>query len=312
MSKMNILVYLNAYKDSNPSNNPTLNSFKWGREMQGLTANKAQSIEFSLAPGESRTMFDGQRALSSNGTTAYDLTLKSGNTFSLKNVAGTSPSFRTLRSIASDATTQITVTTNVGLMRIESTAGTSFNFSTSNVGDEVSVDAPLNMVNRGKFKIIGKTSNSITVENSSAVAEGAILLGAGFADAVRVYSAAGVQKGDKVQIGAGFSLVSQRTYEVTAVGDGELEFYSSDILPNEANILAPTITIYSFAKKLVYIETDKPVAMDVNGVAESKLEPFVEGNNTLPGVYMKKSTMWAMTITNTSTDTAILYFASIE
>jgi hypothetical protein len=312
MSKMNVLVYLNAYKDSNPTNNPSMNAFKWQREIQGISADKPESIEFSLAPGESRVMFDGQRTLSSDATTTYSLTLKSGSTYTLKNTAGTSPAFRTLRNIGSDATTQITVTVSGSLMTLQATGGTIISTASVVVGDEISVGNVFNAANRGRFKILSKTANSVTVENSSAVAESSIVLGSNYQDQIRIYSAAGVQKGDKIKLGSGFSLANQNTYEVTGVQDNLVEFFSASVLATETGLVNPSVVIYSSAKKLVYIETDKPVNITVNGIAESKIEPFIEGNNSLPGMFLKRSTMWEMTITNNGIDMATLYFVSIE
>jgi len=312
MSKMNVFVYLNAYKDSNPSNNPSMNNFKWIRELQGLSAKEPQSIEFTLAPGESKVMFDGQRALLSDSTTTYSLTLQAGSIYVLKHTAGTAPAFRTLRNIGYDATTQITVTVSGSLMTLTSTGGTPITTTSVLVGDEVSVGVGFNAANRGRFKIISKTANSITVENASALAEGPVTLGSDYTEDMRIYSASGVQKGDKIRLGSGFSLTAQNTYTVTGVQDNLVEFFSASVLPNETGLVNPSVVIYSSAKKLIYAETNKPVDVNINGVAESKIEPFIEGNNSLPGMLLKRSTMWSMTITNNSTDTATLYFISIE
>ncbi len=312
MSKANILVYLNIYRDSNPTNSPNMSYAKWQRELQGLTANKPQSIEFCLAPGESRSMFNGQRSLTSNLTTEYSISLKAGSTYILKNTSGTAPSFRTLRAIGSDATTEITVTVSGSLMTLQATGGTVISTTSVLVGDEIAVGNAFNAANRGRFKVLSKTADSVTVENASAVAEGPIVLGASFEEEIRIYSAAGVQKGDKIQLGAGFSLGTQNTYEVTGVQDNMVEFFSAGVLAAETDLVNPSVVIYSSAKKLIYVETDKPVNVTVNNVAESKIEPFIEGNNSLPGMLLKRSTMWEMTITNNGTDMATLYFVSIE
>lgn len=312
MSKMNILVYLNAYKDSNPSNNPTMNSFKWQRELHGLSVDKPQSIEFTLAPGESKTMFDGQRTVSSDNTTSYDLTQKSSNTYVLKHDVGTAPSFRTLRAIGSDATSEITVTTSGSLVTFQATGGTLFVTTAIAVGDELLIGSQFNSANQGRFKVLSKTTDSVIIENSSGTSEGPIVLGASFADQFRVYSASGVQKGDKIKLGSGFSSISQNTYEITAVQDNLIEFYSSNTLPVEFSLLNPSVVVYSSAKKIIYMETDKNVNITINGAAESKIEPFIEGNTTYPGILFKRSTMWSMIVTNNSTDMATLYFVSVE
>lgn len=314
MGKFNIFVHLNAYKDSAPSNNPALNNFKWSREITGVEANKAQSVEICLAPNESRTIFNSERVLSNDNTTEFGLSLKSGttNTYVLKYEAGTFPDFRTSRYIAIDATTEVTVSVSNGYTTIQSTGGTLFNLSSVLIGDEISLGPAFNASNQGRFKVLSKTADAVVIENSSAVNEGPIVLGSDFDEDVRIYSAAGVQVEDKVRLSSGFSTLVQDTYEITGVQDNLIEFYSSKTLPPESPIVGPTLDIYASAKKLVYLETDKKISLEVNGVVESSLEPFIDGNASTPGVFLKRSTMWSLVITNTSTDMATLYIASIE
>jgi hypothetical protein len=100
MSKLNFLVFLNAYEDRNPSNAPNRSNFKWERDVNGILANNPSSLQFSLAPGETRTLFDGQRTLTQDGTTQYTLSLVpfTTSTYQLAWVGGTAPTFRTSRS----------------------------------------------------------------------------------------------------------------------------------------------------------------------------------------------------------------------
>ena len=56
MSKLNILVHLNAYSDAASSNNPNLNNFKWSREIQGFAIDEAKSDGFRLASSISSTI----------------------------------------------------------------------------------------------------------------------------------------------------------------------------------------------------------------------------------------------------------------
>lgn len=311
-NRLNLLVYLNAYRDSAPTNNPNMSQTKWERQIQGVTVKKPQSIEFCLAPGETRTLFNGTRTLTADVTTEYDLYLKSGSTYVLEGVAGTAPGFRTSRAIMSDATTEVSVAVNNGLVTIQSIAGTNFDFTPVVIGDEVLLGPAFNAANQGRFKVLSKTANSLTFENPSAINEASVLLGATFSDEVRVYSAAGVQKGDKVKIGSGFAPSVQNTYEVTAVQDNLIEFFFSGTLPNQESILNPEVVVYSSAKRLVYLETDKSLSNEVNGVVESVIQPMAENNTVIPGLLLKNSIVWSLEITNTTTDMATIYFVSVE
>ncbi len=126
MANLNFLVFLNAYSDPNSSNDPSLSNFKWDRELRGLPVANPQGVAFSLAPGETRTIFNGSRTLAQDGSTQYSIALKAltSNTYVLSNVGGTAPNFRTPRAPGADATTQVTVTINGPLAIFASTGGT--------------------------------------------------------------------------------------------------------------------------------------------------------------------------------------------
>lgn len=314
MSKLNLLVHLNNYEDSSSSNNPSLNNFKWTREITGISSDNAKSEVLSLAPGETKTLFSGTRTLIKDGTAQYDISLKplTTNTYILKAVAGTLPNFRTPRSISSDATTEVSVTSNGPLMILTSTAGTSFDFTAVQVGDYIRIGDLFNSLNQGEFKVLDKTATSITVENRDVVVEGPIALGAGFADQIQVYSADGVQAGDMLVISGGFSLVTQGSYEISSVTANSVEFYSSNALPEETAILTDSIDFYFSAKNLIYIESDKKITATVNGSQAMNIEQFVINGAVKPGMLMLKSTVYSLTVENISTDTANLFLASAE
>ena len=206
MPNLNFLVFLNTYSDANSSNAPSLSNFKWDRELKGLPVNNPASLAFSLAPGETKTLFDGSRTLDQDGTTQYSIALKalSSNTYVLTNVSGTAPNFRTPRSPGADATTQITATANGPLRTFTSTGGTALALISGGVvvGDYVGLGNLFNQLNQGEYKILALTATSFTVENELGVAEGPNTLGAGFASQLQIYSAAGVQVGDTLIISA--------------------------------------------------------------------------------------------------------------
>lgn len=316
MPNFNFLFFLNSYSDSNSSNNPSLNNFKWTRNINGLAVDKPLSQQFDLAPGETKVLFNGTRSLAQDGTTQYSIALKSltSNTYILSAVAGTLPNFRTPRAPGADATTQVTVTQNGPVMTFASTGGTNFALISGGavVGDYVRIGSQFNPANQGEFKIISLTATSFSVENELGAPEGPITLGSGFAAQVQIYSALGVQIGDTLVISGGFSPVSQKSFSVTAVGANFLEFFSADVLPQESNILTQAVAIYSNAKQFVYLESDSRVSMIINNIAGNEIEPFVINGATIPGVFVRKSTIWSMSVTNIDTNPATLFIAAIE
>jgi hypothetical protein len=316
MAIFNFLVFLNAYEDANSSNQPSLSNFRWDREVNGLAVNNAQSLAFLLAPGETKTLFNGSRTLGQDGSTQYSISLKplSTNTYVLTNVGGTAPDFRTPRAPGADATTQITATINGPLVTFASTGGTALNLISGGavVGDYVRLGDLFNQSNQGEQKIIALTATSFTVANELGVAEGPITLGAGFASQLQIYSAAGVQVGDTLVISGGFSSVTQGAYKISAVGAEFLEFFSADILPAEGPITTQAIAAYSAAKKFVYLESDGHISLSINGSAAGEIEPLISLSSTQPGIFVRTSTQYSMSVTNIGTDTAALFLATVE
>jgi hypothetical protein len=314
MPQLTMLIFLNSYSDTQGSNNPEQNGIRWTRELDGVPIMDAgQTQAFSLAPGENKTLFDTTRTLAQDGTTQYSiaLNLTNPNTYTLTAVGGTLPNFRAPRTTGADATTQVTVTLNGPVATFTSTGGTPFNLSGVMVGDKVRIGNAFNTLNQGEWKIISVSSTSFSVANPVAVAEGPITLGSSFATQVQIYSAAGVQINDTLVISSGFSQVSFGTYIITSVAANFLQFYTTAILPQESNIMTE-IAIYERAKNLVFLEADQNCAITINGSAAGNVEPWVILNGTAPGQYLRKSTIYSMSVTNSSTNAANLVFSCVE
>ena len=137
-------------------------------------------------------------------------------------------------------------------------------------------------------------------------------MGAGFASQIDIYSAAGVQVNDTLVISGGFSLVTQGSYEVTAVSDTWVQFSSTAVLPAET-ITTQAIAFYSEANRLVYLEANQHVSMILNSVSGNEINPIVGCNGCAkPGVFLRMSTIYSMSVTNVSTSSANLFFAAVE
>jgi hypothetical protein len=317
MSKMNLLVHLNAYQDVNATVNPSQNNWKWQRDIQGISIADPSSKSLSLPSGQSLSLFSGMVATSDDTTTTWNIALKAGTsqTYKISKASGTSPAFRAARVSGADATTQISITKNATLLTISSTAGTPLNLIVGSVvvGDEVRLGTLFNPLNQGKYKILARTANSFTIENPSGSVEGSITLGTGFADQLSIFSATGVQVADKVDIIAGFSSVSFGTYEITDVSPDYIEIHCTSALPSESGVVntTPALLIYNNAKSFVYIESDKKLEVKVNNsVTPNSIQPMLVGTSQMPGVFMSSSSMKSITITNTSLDAATIFYVT--
>lgn len=318
MSKLNLTLYLNAYSDSNPSNSPNRSHFKWERSLSGLLVNDPNSLQFSLAPGESKILLDGARVLAQDITTQYSISSvpSKASCYQLEWVGGTSPAFRTKRTLGADATTGISVTINGPVATFTSTSGTNLNLTAGGVivGDFVRIGSLFNASNQGEWKIISITATSFSVANVSAAAEGPIVLGTGFEDQLRIYSADGVLEGDTLEINGGFSPITQGSYIVTSVSDKILEFSSVGPLPQEGPITTQGVAIYYSAKNLIYVESDQTIEIVTNNLTSDKISPIVVTGTatTKPGMLLKTCTVHGLSVTNTSISVANVFFASVE
>jgi hypothetical protein len=315
MSKLNILVHLNAYSDAASSNNPNLNNFKWSREVQGLAIDEAKSDGFRLASGVSSTVFNGSRTLVHDGTTQYQLSIKAGtaNTYMLKAIAGTQPVFKTLRVLTTSIATTVSVSKNANLITIAVTAGPAVDFLAAGVvvGDLALLGTPFASQNRGTFKILSATTTTISFENAGGIAEATVALTADFANEMRIFSAAGVQIADTLAILGGFSSLSQSNYEITYVADNYLEFYSTMTLPQETKTTTQ-IAAYTDAKQLIYIESNKKLDVTINGSQTLRIQPFIMGTVVTPGMLLLKANIFSISVSNADASEAAVYIASVE
>lgn len=310
-NKMNLLIYVNVYADSNPTNNPSMNLAKWTTELAGIDVSEPKSETVKLAPNQLKSLFSGVSTLSDNNTTTYDITLKpsTDGTYIISHNGGTAPQFRQSRSIASDATTQVTVTKNGPLTIFTATGGTIWNLAPVVVGDEVRIGNVFNLQNQGKFKILSKTSTSFSVDLADGSAEGPITLGA--VSQVKIYSSTGVQIGEKLDISQDFSSVSFGSYEITDVADSYVEIYSAKTLPEEIAVNT-TLDIYSSQKRFIYIESDKKLNVKINGIISNTVEPIMVGTKQKSGMFLNTSSIYSLEIENKSLDTATVFYVTAE
>lgn len=234
MPNLNFLVFLNTYTDSNPSNNPSLNNFKWDREVKGLPVANPHSSAFSLAPGESRTLFNGSRTLLQDGTTQYSLSLVpfSTQTYQLSAVAGTNPDFRTPRADGADATTQVTATQNGPLMTFSAPSASAiaafFTGQVAGMTTNVTITAVTPGAAGNSILLTGDGTSTITQlisawnianpSNQATLSSGdgtqipnaaAAIQLAGGVNAITGFNLSAVQVGDYVRLGNLFSPLNQ-------------------------------------------------------------------------------------------------------
>ncbi|MHA1860985.1 MAG: hypothetical protein ACTSVM_01635 [Candidatus Ranarchaeia archaeon] len=324
MKLLNLITNLLAYDPINgETNNPQQRIADWKRQFLNLPISNPKSDNVSIEPSETRSIFSGIRTTSLDGTTAFDVSLLANqtSTYRFAHSAGTAPGFRTARALSTDATSEITVTVNNNATaELEATGGTIASFAAVTVGDVLrisgattgDVDGPFNDLNEGYWTVLSATATKLTckrplAEGFSGSAESSILLGADFATNFIVYSANGVQVGDSVEISAGFSSVTQKTFVVSQVTPLFFEVVSVEPLPLETAIVPGVagMVFYTEAKRVIYLETDRNAEVRLNGASgsEVRMSPFISGDETKVAVYLQVGLVYSLEVVNRS-DTA--------
>jgi hypothetical protein len=307
---MNLLTSIQVYKDASPTNNPTQSTANWTSNQQGIEVSEPETRNLKVASKQTEILFSGVVETDVDNTTTFDLTKKSGvsSTYILKHNDSTAPNFRADREIDVDDTSQFTVTKSGALLTFTHSGGTAPDFSNLVFGDEVRIGIDFDVFNRGKYKLLSFTANSFTVENFVGVGETVTLSAS---DQIIIYSADGVQIGQKVTIGAGFAGFSQGTYEITDVGVDFLEINVAKDLPEEFNVLSQPM-VYSSSKSFMYLEYDKNCTLFVNGVNVGALKPLSIGVKKAPGVFLRTGDMFSAEIRNDSLDLMSVLVISAE
>lgn len=309
MSTLNLLHSMVAYNDTTSgiiNNNPKFRVADWNRSYFGLDVSNPQSQNLVIPAGSSYTLYDGSRSTTIDNTTTFSITTTIGSTYRIFWTSGTLPGFRVQRSLSTSATTSFNVTVNNNaVVSISQSAGPAVDFSTVQIGDilYISNTSLFNVANQGYYPIIAKGSNYIQIQNNVAAAESNISLTTGFANDFQIFSSTGVKVGDVAVISGGFSVVSQGSYQVTAVAPTFFEFTASNPLPIETGI-APTaagLNFYNNAKFITYIETDQNcfIRFDSDSTNVGTIEPFAPESGIM-GMYIKTGYNYKAVLVNRS------------
>lgn len=312
MSILNIITGLLGYQDACATDNPQLREIDWNRKMNGIAIGKPIFDSRSIPPGGSYTVFDGTDATLLDGTSVLSLALSSTvtNRYRLSVTAGAA-GFRTPRSITGLSSAVVTINNN---------AVASFTFPGATlsgvvVGDTMRIAGLLfgdpapyafNPENAGYWVILSVSGSTVQVtrlagQPFSGVAESPAVV---TSSDVQIFSAAGVQIGDSVDITGTFSPVTQRVYQVIDVTPTTVDFISGVPLPLESGLayVAGSITFYVNSCTFVYLEVDQMAAVQFNldTSFNNLVCPVLTGDPSLIGYLNKHGKVYRMTIVNRS------------
>jgi len=307
MSRLNVLVALNAFSDQSPSNSNSLNNFKWTRELACLEGESPKSDAFTVTPGQPVAYYSGLRTLGQDNTTEYTVSLKSGSTYTLANTAGTVPTIALARATTQDITSQFQVTKNGPLAIFTRIAGTSLGGAVIQPGDIVEIYSNFSPLNQGLFTVLAASADSFTVENANATLETVTLSSAA---SLEFYSLNNVQKDDVLTISSGFGLPILGSYIITKVKPGKVEFYSPNPLPTSTAL--SQVTIAKSSKQFIYLETSTAIKVTINGNDPVVVQPFITASGNKPGLLMLKSTIHSISLECDTIQSSEVFIATIE
>jgi hypothetical protein len=313
-AKMNLTLKLLAFGDEKTSSNPRLRYVDWTRDLSGLSVSDPKSEAHRLEAGATKIIFDGTRAVTIDGTTTFSLSLitsiDGAQRYRITHTGGTNPGFRTSRAVAGTGVLFTLTALANGTLNV--VAGSSI-FGSVQVGDTVFIPNTttgdsvnvFSVLNSGFWQVSAANSgtNIVLVRPTGADFEGVSESVTPTSNTqFRVFSTAGVQSGDTVEISAGFAPVTQKSFIVDTVTDSFIEILSSIPLPNQTGVI-PTATGMSFyteTKRLVYLESSQELVVRTNGDAGNtqRTASFDPTDPAKPGVYLKLGPVWSLAVVN--------------
>lgn len=326
MATLNTITHIIAFDDAGGGNNPQRKVVDWRRPQLGIAVTNPRSQQLQLDPQQEVVVFSGTRTLTIDGTTQFDLSLSSLDSTRYAMTwdgTGTAPGFRTARSVAV-ATGNVVLTLQANqTVTVTSSLGAVFGVVVA--GDVVFVPGvstgetgPFNSLNEGYWSVLAANATTLTLQRLS----GTVFSGASETVAIadnlefQVFSAAGVQAGDTLDIVSGFATSAIRSYNVVAVTARRLEFTSTLPLALESNVVptAAGVKVYNDSKRYVYVEGDQELAVKVNAdtTENNRVEPWVPAHTELVGYYEKVGTTYALAVKNRSTARANVTVVTAE
>lgn len=314
-ANLNVTTKITAFADPTISSNPRLKFVDWTRDVSGIEVSDPKSEAHQIDAGSTKTIFNGVRTTTLDGTSAFSISLLAVDTASRYRIAftgGTNPTLRTGRALTpngmlltfvANANATLTVGSSAPLFGAV-VAGDYVFIPHTTTGDSANV---INVINAGYWQVLAATSTtSITLvrlvgETFSGISE-AVTITAN--SQFVAYSSAGVQIGDSVDISAGFNFATQKTFEVVAVTDSFFEIVSSSPLAAETGILpgAAGMIFYTDTKLFLYIEASQDIAVRLNGDTGNtqRVSPVDASDPLRPGMYMKWGPVFSLVVVNRS------------
>ena len=213
MSYLNVNYSFVEYADASSPNNPKVKTADISRSDTQVCVAYPGGQTFSIGPNEIVELATTSRPIAWDSTTQLHFQRYLAGSDSLRILwtgTGTAPAYRANRNMGGDATTSVSITrVTPYVARISNVGGTAWTTGSIQAGDVIKFErntdsfaSPLSYSNLGQaYTVQTATATSIDfIDNGQAALDAAIILGADYAFAVRVYSASGVKVGDVLEL----------------------------------------------------------------------------------------------------------------
>lgn len=326
MANLTIATQATAYEDADTTSNPSQLPVDWKFQVTNLPVDNPSTTPFTVPAGGTFLVVDGSRPTSLDGSTVFNLRASPvvPSRYRVTNTAGAAPVFRTDRAVSVQGVSLALAANRNQAVTV--VAGSSAPFTSVQVGDVVLVPGPstgdpvtlFSQLNEGYWSVLTATGTTLTLarlpgQPFSGVTETVVPASNG---QFRVFSAAGVQVGDSVDISAGFSAPARRTFVVVALAPDWFEFQSTSPLGEESGI-APGVTgmlFYAAAKRWIRIEVDQECVVRLNGDTgtTNRVVPIIAGDRRLRGWFEKFGPVWRAEVVNRASVPARMVFLAAE
>lgn len=315
---LNVITKIVAYGDKTANSNPRLKFFDWYRDNSGIAVSDPKSEAHVIDPLGTKTIFDGTRSTTIDGTSAFSIALSTldSSRYRISHTGGTAPGFRTDRALTLNTIAVTWAVNSNNTVNVTVPGLAAFDFTGVQVGDIVFIPHTTtgdsanvqSVLNAGYWQVLAVITTKnlqltrLSGETFEAVGETVTLTAN---SQFQAFSSTGVQIGDHVDISAGFASATRKTFEIVAVTAGFIEIMSTTPLASETGITpgAAGMIFYTDSKSFLYIEADQECVVRVNGDSGNtqRLSPLEANNTDKPAVYMRRGPSWGLVVVNRST-----------
>jgi hypothetical protein len=323
MPNLKMLTSIVAFRDAIPDiANPRLRYVDWMRSLSIQDAANPRSDAYSLASGETRNLFNGQRSLTVAGNTVFSLSLVPNETinYRIRHTSGTAPGFR---SIPAFSVVGFSVNWTVNADQTVTAVASGGSFVGISAGDtlwipgsEEGVTSPFLLANQGFWLVMSVSALQLILRRTgdfNGITQAGVSITA--SDQIRAFSSTGVQIGDKIELLSGWASANLGTYVIVNVTSHYIDIQSTaKPLAAEASVSPNGVgqTIYTSGKRVVYLESDQEIVVRANGDAGSlyKVAPWIAGED--PGQFLLTGAIWSLTVVNAGQQSANIVVISVE